>query len=128
MNGDRHERSLARALDAEGYAVIRAPASGAATDRRLPDLLAARQGDRPLAIEAKATNKNVAYLDPAEVRDLTWFAEQFGGIALLAARYKGDTTTYLVPVGRLETTKTDRSKCHHARVSDSSWFAFETTV
>ena len=36
--GDRRERELVNALDEAGFAVMRAPASGAATDRELPDV------------------------------------------------------------------------------------------
>ena len=38
--GSRRERELVNKLDEDGYAVMRAPASGAATERELPDVLA----------------------------------------------------------------------------------------
>ncbi|PSP40299.1 nucleoid-structuring protein H-NS [Halobacteriales archaeon QH_6_64_20] len=40
--GDRRERELVNELDEAGFAVMRAPASGSATDRELPDVLAGR--------------------------------------------------------------------------------------
>jgi len=38
--GDRRERELVNRLDDAGFAVMRAPASGGATQRELPDVLA----------------------------------------------------------------------------------------
>ena len=94
--GDRRERELVNELDEAGFAVMRAPASGSATDRELPDVLAGRtdrcssrsneQGaesdtdSEPLfyAIEAKSSSGNPIYLTGEEVEALVYFARNFG--------------------------------------------------
>ena len=62
--GDRRERELVNALDERGFAVMRAPASGSATDRDLPDVLAG-DGETFYAIEAKSSAGAPIYLDGA---------------------------------------------------------------
>lgn len=87
MSGSQPERDLATALDACGYAAMRAPASGSATARDLPDVLASN-GDKTLAVELKSTSSTTAYVDAAEVAALERFAERFGADAYLAANFK----------------------------------------
>ena len=58
--GDRRERELVNRLDEAGFAVMRAPASGSATDRELPDVLAG-DGGTFYAIEAKSTTDGGNY-------------------------------------------------------------------
>lgn len=84
--GDRAERNLVNALDARGFAVMRAPASGSATDRDLPDVLAG-DGEVFYAFEVKASSGDPIYVDEAEVRDLHHFAQAFGATAVLAADF-----------------------------------------
>jgi len=95
MNGSDYERKLARYLDGRGFHVIRAPSSGAATERELPDLMWSKRGVPTIAGELKATSQNVAYYDKEEVQALTRFANAFGAEARLIARYKGDTSYYM---------------------------------
>lgn len=95
MNGQNYERKLARLLDQYGYHVIRAPASGSATQRDLPDLGFAKMGEQPVFIELKCTSQNVAYYSDEEVTALREFAAAFNGQACLCARFKGDTWYYL---------------------------------
>jgi Holliday junction resolvase len=93
--GSDVERQLAKRLSDAGYAVMRAPASGGATDRELPDLLWAKP-DTPLSVmELKYTGENVAYYDADEVQALGWFAACVGAKQFLCARYKQDRTYYL---------------------------------
>lgn len=75
--GERRERELVNRLDEIGFAVMRAPASGSATERDLPDLLAG-DGERFYAIEAKSSSGDPIYLDNAEVEALMFFATKFG--------------------------------------------------
>jgi len=75
--GSRRERELATRLDEAGFAVLRAPASGSATERELPDVLAG-DGTHTYAIEAKASGGDPIYLDEAEVEALQHFADAFG--------------------------------------------------
>lgn len=75
--GERRQRELVNRLNDTGFAVLRAPASGSATDRNLPDVLAGN-GESVYAIEAKSSNGNPNYLDGSEVDALEFFAENFG--------------------------------------------------
>ena len=107
--GDAAERELLNGLADCGWTAMRAPASGSATDRDLPDVLAGRDG-RFLAIEVKASSSDTVYVDEAEVEALRRFAEDFGADARLAFRFNekhGDPTygtdrfgTYLFPPER----------------------------
>ena len=91
--GDRRERELVNLLDDSGFAVMRAPASGSATDRDLPDVLAG-DGEWFYAFEAKSSNGDPIYIDAEEIESLKFFAENFGAIPLLAVRFDGDTQWY----------------------------------
>ena len=84
--GDRRERELVNLLDERGFAVMRAPASGSATDRELPDVLAG-DGDRFYAIEAKSSAGDPIYLDGEEVEALVYFSRNFGAKPRVAARF-----------------------------------------
>jgi len=84
--GDRRERELVNRLDEAGFAVMRAPASGSATERDLPDVLAG-DGERFYAIEAKSSSGDPIYLDWEEVEALTYFAENFGAEHRIAVRF-----------------------------------------
>lgn len=97
MGGSRYERELVNALAANGFAPLRAPSSGSATERELPDILAGRATPalhvrspraEVWAIEAKSTSGTTAYADADEVADLQAFAEKFGARPLIAARFK----------------------------------------
>lgn len=114
--GSRRERELATRLDEAGFAVLRAPASGSATERELPDVLAG-DGTHTYAIEAKASGGDPIYLDEAEVEALQHFADAFGATALVGARfdyhgwaffapaqlYRTDSGNYRVKKERIET-------------------------
>lgn len=84
--GDRRERELVNDLHDAGFAVMRAPSSGSATDRDLPDVLCGNCDDF-YAIEAKASGGDPIYLDAEEVAALTFFARNFGAEPLLGARF-----------------------------------------
>ena len=108
MDGTAKERTLARHLDDEGYAVMRSPASGSATDRDQPDLLFGKHGEVNRAVELKTTSKAVAYFDSDEVRALQRFARGMGAIPLLAGRFKGDTSVYCYSITKARNTPTGR--------------------
>ncbi len=84
--GDRRERELVNLLDEAGFAVMRAPASGSATTRELPDVLAG-DGNEFYAIEAKSSAGNPIYLDGEEVYGLVYFSRNFGAKPRVAARF-----------------------------------------
>jgi len=100
--GDRRERELVNALDDAGFAVMRAPASGSATDRDLPDVLAG-DGELFYAIEAKSSADDVVYLSGEEVESLVYFARNFGAKARIGVRFD-DEDWYFFHPGELYTT------------------------
>jgi Holliday junction resolvase len=95
MSG-HYERQLAQILDEQGYHILRAPASGSATTRELPDLLWGKEGHTPVAAELKTRGQEVAYLDKDEVESLQNFAAAFGAHARIVFRIKGDTNFYVI--------------------------------
>lgn len=111
--GDRAERGLVNYLDENGWAVLRAPSSGSATERELPDILAGN-GEKVVAIELKRTSDTTAYFDQEKVEGLVYFAEQYNAAPMLAAQFDcehGDPAygeewpaVYLADVWRTETT------------------------
>jgi Holliday junction resolvase len=100
--GDRRERELVNALDDAGFAVMRAPASGSATERDLPDVLAG-DGDDFYAIEAKSSSGDPIYLSGEEVESLIFFAQNFGAKARVGVRFDEEDWYFFHP-GDLYTT------------------------
>ncbi|WP_049937538.1 Holliday junction resolvase Hjc [Haloplanus natans] len=94
--GDRRERELVNELDAAGFAVMRAPASGSATERDLPDVLAG-DGDKFYAIEAKSSAGDPIYLSGEEVESLIYFARNFGAKARIAIRFDREDWYFFHP-------------------------------
>ena len=96
--GDRRERELVNRLDELGFAVMRAPASGSATSRELPDVLAG-DGTVFYAIEVKASAGNPIYLDEKEVYDLVYFARNFGAEPRIGVRFDREDWYFFDPRG-----------------------------
>ncbi|MFB6152724.1 MAG: Holliday junction resolvase Hjc [Halodesulfurarchaeum sp.] len=94
--GERRERELVNRLDEAGFAVMRAPASGSATERDLPDVLAGN-GDRFYAIEAKSSGGDPIYLDGAEVEALQFFAANFGAEPRIGVRFDEEAWAFFDP-------------------------------
>lgn len=99
VDGGAKERELVREVDGtEGWVAMRAPSSGSATQRDLPDVLAGR-GGRSLAIELKASGGRPVYIEQHEVEALERFAQAFGSEAWVALRWSSrslqDATFYL---------------------------------
>ena len=94
--GDRRERELVNELDAAGYAVMRAPASGSATERELPDVLAG-DGEDFYAIEAKSSAGDPIYLDGAEIEALLFFARNFGAKPRIGVRFDREDWYFFHP-------------------------------
>lgn len=95
MGGASYERRLCRILDDQGFHVMRAPSSGGATERELPDVLYAKVATPLYAGELKTTSENIAYYEGVEVQSLRNFATAFGAKTRLIARFKGDTSYYV---------------------------------
>jgi len=94
--GDRRERELVNELDGAGFAVMRAPASGSATERELPDVLAG-DGERFYAIEAKSSAGDPIYLDGDEVYALVYFARNFGATPRIGVRFDREDWYFFHP-------------------------------
>jgi len=94
--GDRRERELVNELDAAGFAVMRAPASGIATDRELPDVLAG-DGETFYAIEAKSSAGDPIYLTGEEVEALVYFAQNFGAKPRIGVRFDREDWYFFHP-------------------------------
>jgi Holliday junction resolvase len=94
--GDRRERELVNALDEAGFAVMRAPASGSATERELPDVLAG-DGGRFYAIEAKSSAGDPIYLTGEEVAALVYFSRNFGAKPRIGVRFDREDWYFFHP-------------------------------
>lgn len=93
MTGQDRERELAKQLDAEGYHVIRSPASGS-VDRDQPDLAFA-DGTQKVVLEMKYTGDDTAYFGEEEVNALRRFGAAFNANPALCVRFKQDTNFYV---------------------------------
>ena len=100
--GDRRERELVTALDEAGFAVMRAPASGSATERELPDVLAG-DGGTFYAIEAKSSAGDPIYLTGEEVEALVYFARNFGANPRVGVRFDREDWYFFHPGELYET-------------------------
>ncbi|WP_276299288.1 Holliday junction resolvase Hjc [Halorussus lipolyticus] len=94
--GDRRERELVNRLDEDGFAVMRAPASGSATERELPDVLAG-DGDVFYAIEAKSSSGDPIYLTGEEVEALVYFSQNFGAKPKIGVRFDREDWYFFHP-------------------------------
>ena len=75
---------------------MRAPASGGATKRPLPDVLAGN-GKIYLAVEVKTTTKDKIYIEAAQIDDLCNFSEIFGAKPYIGVRFKYTKWLFLEP-------------------------------
>lgn len=94
--GDRRERELVNRLDEAGFAVMRAPASGGATQRELPDVLAG-DGEVFYAVEAKSSSGKPIYLSGEEVEALIYFARNFGARPKVGVRFDREEWYFFHP-------------------------------
>ncbi|CAI48431.1 Holliday junction resolvase Hjc [Natronomonas pharaonis DSM 2160] len=100
--GDRRERELVTKLDEAGFAVMRAPASGSATDRELPDVLAG-DGETFYAVEAKSSAGDPIYLSGEEIEALVYFARNFGAKPRVGVRFDREDWYFFHPGDLYET-------------------------
>ena len=94
--GDRRERELVNRLDEAGFAVMRAPASGSATGRDLPDVLAGN-GLVFYAIEVKSSAGRPIYLEGTEVESLIYLARHFGATPKIGVRFDREDWYFFHP-------------------------------
>ncbi|WP_135827678.1 Holliday junction resolvase Hjc [Halorussus halobius] len=100
--GDRRERELVNRLDEAGFAVMRAPASGSATERELPDVLAG-DGTDFYAVEAKSSSGDPIYLTGEEVEALVYFGKNFGAKPKIGVRFDREDWYFFHPADVHET-------------------------
>ena len=84
--GSKEERELVNKLWESGFAAMRAPASGGATKRPLPDVIAGN-GKLYLAIEVKSTKLDHIYIDNLKIANLLEFSEIFGAKPYIGAKF-----------------------------------------
>lgn len=94
--GDRRERELVNRLDDAEFAVMRAPASGSATERELPDVLAGN-GDQFYAFEAKSSSGDPIYITEEKVEGLVYFAKNYRAVPTIGARFDREPWYFLHP-------------------------------
>lgn len=128
--GDRRERELVNELDARGFKVMRAPSSGSATTRDLPDVLAARDaGDLMYAFEVKASNRDDAiYISSDEVGALTSFSLAFGAHALIGVRYDYTDWAFLEPAELYRTDSGENYRVRHEDVTQEESTDLKPTI
>jgi Holliday junction resolvase len=85
--GSRVERELVKMLWSADCAAMRAPASGGATKKPLPDVIAGN-GKVYLAIEVKSTSAEYIYINSEKIMGLIEFSEIFGAVPYLGAKFK----------------------------------------
>jgi len=120
--GDRRERELVNELDEAGFAVMRAPASGSATERELPDVLAG-DGDDFYAIEAKSSSGDPIYLSGEEVEALVFFARNFGAKARIGVRFDREDWYFFHPGDLYETDGGNYRVKRETALADGTDFA-----
>jgi len=76
--------------------VMRAPASGSATERELPDVLAG-DGDAFFAVEAKSSSGDPIYLTGEEVEALVYFSQNFGASPKIGVRFDREDWYFFHP-------------------------------
>jgi Holliday junction resolvase len=104
--GFHYERELARMLYREGFAVIRAPASGSKAKRVFyPDIVALYKKNI-LVFEVKTRGEpSDVYIDKYKVERLRDFAERSGGEAYIAVKITSLGEWRAVPLKDLWTTR-----------------------
>lgn len=87
QKGARGERELISILENRGYVCLRAPASGAGTERELPDVIAG-DGSHFIVFEVKRFGSDdYDYISKSEIEDLKYYADNFGAEYYIAVRF-----------------------------------------
>lgn len=84
--GSSEERDLVKRLWDANFAAMRAPASGGATKRPLPDVLAGN-GEIYLAIEVKSSRQEHIYIDNEKISNLIEFSNIFGATPYVGVKF-----------------------------------------
>jgi Holliday junction resolvase len=92
--GSREERELVKMLWDADCAAMRAPASGGATKKPLPDVIAGN-GEIYLAIEVKSSSAERIYIDSAKINALQEFSNIFGAEPYVGAKFKREKWRFI---------------------------------
>lgn len=106
--GSREERQLVQMLWEADCAAMRAPASGGATKKPLPDVIAGN-GKVYLAIEVKSSSMERIYINSQKIDGLREFSDLFGAQAYVGAKFKREKWRF-ISVDDLEKTKRENYK------------------
>lgn len=106
--GSNEERDLVHKLWDRNFAAMRAPASGGATKKPLPDIIAGN-GSIYLAIEVKTTTKDKIYIDSSQIDALIEFSNMFGAVPYIGVKFKYTKWLFLHP-DNAERTKSENYK------------------
>lgn len=96
QKGDRTERELVNGLHDEGFSVMRAPSSGSATDRNMPDV-DAKNGAAGYAIEGKSSGDETIYINGEEIEGLMEYASRSGMRVRIGVRFDREPWLFLHP-------------------------------
>jgi len=94
--GSREERELVKMLWDADCAAMRAPASGGATKKPLPDIIAGN-GKIYLAIEVKSSSKDRIYINSDKIDALLEFSNLFGAQPYIGAKFTRKKWRFLTP-------------------------------
>ncbi|MCC7563379.1 MAG: Holliday junction resolvase [Methanobacterium sp.] len=94
--GSREERELVKMLWDADCAAMRAPASGGATKKPLPDIIAGN-GKIYLAIEVKSSSKDRIYINSDKIDALLEFSNLFGAQPYIGAKFIRKKWRFLTP-------------------------------
>ena len=105
QRGFSRERELARILWKNGFAVMRAPASGAKAKRvRYPDLVALKNG-RIFVMEVKTRDKpGTIYIDKHQVEKVREFCLRANGVGFIAVKIMDGRGWRFIPIEKLHKT------------------------
>jgi holliday junction resolvase Hjr len=92
--GSREERELVKKLWEADCAAMRAPASGGATKKPLPDVIAGN-GKVYLAIEVKSTSTDRIYINSQKIDALRQFSDIFGAEPYVGAKFKREKWRFI---------------------------------
>jgi len=129
--GSRVERELVNLLLDLGFEIMRAPSSGAATSRDLPDVLAGNGDGLIVAVELKAWKDGTHYFDEEEVAALQRFANGFhpDTVPLLGTRWNQDTRFYVARPDAEALHRTDSGNVRAKKeVAREEWETLEDYV
>ncbi|AFL66764.1 Holliday junction resolvase Hjc [Desulfurococcus amylolyticus] len=100
--GFSHERDLVRRLWDQGFAVIRAPASGSrARHVKYPDIVAIYHG-KIVAMEVKTIKEErTIYVRWEQVEKLQEFSRRAGATPFIAVKFVGSGEWFLIPLEKL---------------------------